>query len=217
MAKEYNTLIENGTWDLVPYHKGMNLVGSIWIYKTKLNSNGSVECDKARLVAQGIHQRPDSDYFKTFSLVVRPTTVRLVLSLAISFGWAIRQLDVKNAFLHGDLTEEVYMKQPPGFVHLDFPDYACKLKKAIYGLKQAPCAWFYKFSSFLLSSGFTCSLSDTSMFVYKSGGNIIILLLYIDDIILTSNFVSLFTTFIDLLSRKFPMKDLGDLHYFLGV
>ena len=101
-------------------------------------------------MAQGSHQQAGIDYHKTFSPIVKTVTVRLLLSLAISYNWSIRQLDVKNTFLHGNLTEEVYMKQPPGFVHSSFSKHVCKLKRAIYGLKEAPRAWFHHFSSFLL-------------------------------------------------------------------
>lgn len=124
---------------------------------------------------------------------------------------------MKNAFLRGGLTEEVYMKQPPGFVHPEFPSHVCKLKKAIYGLKQAPRAWFHRFSSFLLSFGFICSPTDTSMFIYNYQGQVIILLLYVVDIVLTGNSLPTLHSFIALLSRQFAMKDLGHLHYFLGV
>lgn len=161
----------------------MNLVGCKWVYRIKYNSDGSIERYKACLVAQGFHQQPGIDYHETFSPVVRPTTVRLVLSLAVSFSWSIRQLNVKNAFLHGVLNEEIFMKQPPGFTHPDYPHHVCKLTKAIYGLKQAPRAWFHRFSTFLLTQGFICSKTDPSMFIHRSSLGILILLLYVDDII----------------------------------
>ncbi|CAH9136574.1 unnamed protein product, partial [Cuscuta epithymum] len=217
MAEEFNALIDNHTWDLVPFNSRNNVVGSKWIYKTKFNSDGSVERHKARLVAQGFTQQAGVDFSETFSPVVKPTTVRIVLSLAVSFGWMMRQLDVKNAFLHGNLTEEVYMRQPPGFVHPQFPHHICRLRKAIYGLKQAPRAWFYRFSSFLLTHGFVCSKSDNSLFIFRQGSTILYLLLYVDDIIITGNSPSFINTFISCLGRYFAMKDLGDLHFFLGV
>ena len=141
-------------------------MGCKWVYRAKFNSDRSIECYKARLVALGNHQQPDIDYYETFSPVIKPTTIHLVLSLALTFGWPIRQLDVKNVFLHGVLNEEVYMRQPPGFVHSHLPHHVCKLQKAIYDLKKAPRAWFHKFSSFLLSHGFTYSPCNTSVFVY---------------------------------------------------
>nr|XP_016468706.1 PREDICTED: uncharacterized mitochondrial protein AtMg00810-like [Nicotiana tabacum] len=183
----------------------------------KYNSNRSIERYKAHLVAQGFHQKPGINYHETFSYVVRATTVRIVLSLAVSFSWQIHQLDVKNAFLHGVLIEEVYMKQPRGFIHPDYPNHVCKLTKAIYGLKQAPRAWFHRFSAFLNSHGFACSKSDSSMFIYRSPFHVLILLLYVDDIIFTGSHNGLLDQFISHLSHQFAMKDLGNLHYFLGI
>ncbi|CAH9051136.1 unnamed protein product [Cuscuta europaea] len=217
MADEFNALINNNTWDLVPFDNSKNIVGCKWIYKTKYHSDGSLERHKARLVAQGFNQQAGIDFSETFSPVVKPTTVRIVLTLVISFGWGIRQFDVKNAFLHGNLTEEVYMRQPRGFIHPHFPNHICRLCKAIYGLKQAPRAWFHRFSSFLLQHNFSCSKSDNSLFIYRQNNTIIYLLLYVDDIIITGNSEFSVTQFISIISKHFAMKDLGNLHYFLGV
>jgi hypothetical protein len=128
----------------------MNVTGSRWVFKTKLKSDGSIERFKARLVAKGYNQQEGIDFTETFSPVIKLTTIRLVLSLAIIHGWPIRQLDVKNAFLHGHLKEVVYIEQPPSFPNLTSPTHICRLRKVIYGLKQAPRAWFDRFSSFLL-------------------------------------------------------------------
>lgn len=184
MADEFNALIENNTWELVSYDDNINLVGCKWIYKIKYKSDGTIERPKARLVAQGIHQVAGIDFHETFRPVVKPTTVRLILSLTVSSGWVICQLDVKNAFLYGHLSEEVYMQQPPRFAHPHLPNHVCRLRKSIYGLKQAPRAWYHRFSTFLLSLGFTCSNSDTSMFIFRYDKHILVLLLYVDDIIL---------------------------------
>ncbi|KAK1603217.1 hypothetical protein QYE76_018220 [Lolium multiflorum] len=128
------------TWKLVPRPPGVNIVGSKWVFKTKQHPDGSIDKYKARLVARGFTQQHGIDYGDTFSPVVKPATVRLVLSLAVSRGWMLRQVDVSNAFLHGYLSEDVYMQQPPGFEDARYPSYVCKLQRALYGLKQSPRA-----------------------------------------------------------------------------
>jgi hypothetical protein len=217
MRDELHALHQNKTWSLVPRQADMNIVGSRWVFKTKLKSDGSIERFKARLVAKGYNQLEGLDFHETFSPVIKPTTIHLVLSLAITKGWSLRQLDVKNAFLHGHLKEVVYMEQPPGFSDPINPTHVCRLHKAIYGLKQAPRAWFDRFSSFLLHIGFYCSPADSSLFVFRSSSHTILLLVYVDDIIVTSDHPSHLSTLITKLSSEFAMKDLGPLNYFLGV
>ncbi|XP_026439789.1 uncharacterized protein LOC113338626 [Papaver somniferum] len=149
--------------------------------------------------------------------MVKSPTVRVVLCLAITYNWHVKQLDVSNAFLHGYLDEEVYMSQPQGFLHPNyFFHYVCRLKKSLYGLKQAPRAWFYRFSSFLLKCGFKKCVSD-SMFVKSTGSDILVLLLYVDDILLTGSSSVLISEIITSLKKEFAVKELGDLAYFLGI
>jgi len=217
MSEECNALVHNGTWELVPPEMASNIVGCKWIFRIKRKTDGSVDRYKARLVAKGFNQRPGVDYFETFSPVIKPTTVRLVLSIAISHGWSLRQLDINNAFLQGRLTETVFMAQPPGFTDSDRPTHVCKLKKAIYGLKQAPRAWYHELRQFLLAAGFKNSYADTSLFVLHTGGNILYLLIYVDDIILTGNNSAHVESFVASLANRFSLKDLGPLSYFLGV
>ena len=142
MSDEFDALIQNGTWSLVPPGPSQNVVGCKWVFRIKRSPDGSIARYKARLVAKGFHQRPGLDYKETFSPVVKTTTIRVLLSVAVTRGWSLRQLDVNNAFLQGHLTEDVFMAQPPGFVEPTFPSHVCQLKKAIYGLKQAPRAWY---------------------------------------------------------------------------
>ena len=149
--------------------------------------------------------------------MVRTATIRTILHVAVTKSWIIKQLDVQNAFLHGDLKKTVFLKQPPSFVDEGRPDYVWRLKKAIYGLKQAPRAWFDKFSNFLLDFGFQCSFSDPSLFVYHHGTDVIYLLLYVDNMLLTGNNDTLISKLLLSLNTVFRMKDMGDAHYFLGI
>ena len=187
MNEEYGNCNEANTWSLIPYTPDMHVLGSKWVFRTKLNADGSLDKLKARLVAQGFDQEEGIDYLETYSPVVRSATVRMMLHIATVMEWDVKQMDVKNAFLHGDLTETVYMRQPAGFVDKNNPTHVCHLHKALYGLKQAPCAWFDKFSNYLLEFGFSCSVKDPSLFIYIKGNDLILILLYVDDMVLTGN------------------------------
>jgi hypothetical protein len=217
MEDEYEALMSNGTWELVSRPRTSNVVTGKWIFTHKLRANGSFDHYKARWVLRGFTQRPGVDYDETFSPVVKPATVRTVLSIAVSRDWPIQQLDVKNAFLHGTLTEIVYCSQPTGFADPARPDLVCRLKKSLYGLKQAPHAWYSRFASFLLSQGFSEAKSDTSLFVFRHGSDTVYLLLYVDGIILTASSTELLRRTISALQREFAMKDLGPLHHFLSI
>ncbi|KAM2637579.1 hypothetical protein EV1_022054 [Malus domestica] len=217
MADEFNALQRTGTWTLVPYKSSMNVLPNKWVYRIKTNSDGSIERFKARLVANGFHQQEGIDFCETFSPVVTHATIRLILSIALHFQWPISQLDVQNAFLHGTLNEEVYMRQPAGFVDPQFPSHVCRLRRSLYGLKQAPRAWFQCFSQKLEDLGFTASQADSSLFTYFDGSTIIYLLIYVDDILITGNNNAHLSQFITQLGTHFAMKDLGPLHYFLGM
>ncbi|KAJ0443134.1 putative RNA-directed DNA polymerase [Helianthus annuus] len=217
MANEYEALLENHTWELVPRPTNAPIIRCMWLFKHKFNADGSLERHKARLVVNGKSQTVGIDCDETFSPVVKPTTIRTVLSLAVSKGWSINQLDVKNAFLHGHLKETVYMFQPPGFTSTSHPKFVCKLNRSLYGLKQAPRAWYQRFVGYLLKCGFKRSVCDTSLFVYKKGDQIAYLLLYVDDIILTASSNTLLQQVITSLTAEFKMTDLGSLHHFLGI
>ncbi|KAJ9542336.1 hypothetical protein OSB04_028842 [Centaurea solstitialis] len=217
MKDEYDALMKNKTWDLVPRPAGVNIIRSMWIFRHKVKSDGSFERYKARLVGDGKTQQVGVDCGETFSPVVKPATIRTVLSLALSNAWPIHQLDVKNAFLHGELNEVVYMHQPMGFRDLNHPDHVCLLRKSLYGLKQAPRAWYKRFADFVSSIGFSHSRSDHSLFIYKRGSDLAYILLYVDDILLTASSETLRQSIMTRLSSEFAMKDLGLLSYFLGI
>jgi len=217
MKEEYDALQRNGTWSLVSPPQGKNLIDCKWVYKIKRRADGQIDRYKARLVAKGFKQRYGIDYEDTFSPVVKIATMRLVLSLAVARGWCLRQLDVQNTFLHGVLEEEVYMRQPPRFESNKFPSFVCKLKKAIYGLKQAPRAWYSRLSTKLVDLGFVPAKSDASLFIYRKGSVEIYMLIYVDDIIVTSSSQDAVNVLLKALREDFALKDLGDLHYFLGI
>jgi hypothetical protein len=217
MADEYSALLRNGTWTLVPRIPGTNVVDCKWVYKIKRDPKGAIQRYKARLVAKGYRQQPGVDYQDTFSPVVKATTIRLVLSLAITQQWQLRQLDVQNAFLHGTLKETVYLQQPQGFVDPQKPDHVCLLHKSLYGLKQAPRAWFTHLSTTLRQLGFVGSQTDPSLFIYSSKGTLLYMLVYVDDIVLTGNSPPAIDAVIQHLSRSYPVQDMGRLSYFLGL
>ncbi|GKD79850.1 ribonuclease H-like domain-containing protein [Tanacetum coccineum] len=160
MLDEYNALIKNNTWILVPRPSDANIVRSLWLFQHKYNADGTLNRYKARLVANGSTQ---------LSPVVKPATIRTILSLALSRHWPVHQLDVKNAFLHGSLSETIYMQQPLGFRDSQHPDHVCLLRRSLYGLKQAPRAWFQRFAAYAARVGFIHSRCDTSLFIYRLG------------------------------------------------
>jgi hypothetical protein len=217
MTNEFQALLKNETWSLCPRPPGKNVVPCKWVFKLKRRPDGSIDRHKARLVAVGYLQRSGIDFHDTFSPVIKPSTVRMVLATAVSFNWNIRQLDVSNAFLHGILEDEVYMAQPKGFEDPVHPQFVCKLHKSLYGLKQAPRAWFNRLSTALLSLGFLSSQVDPSLFIYHQNSVHAFLLVYVDDILVTSNDQRFITSLISNLQLEFAMKDLGQLTYFLGI
>lgn len=216
MQTEIRALEDNGTWIMEKLPPGKRALGSQWVYKIKYNSDGSVERLKARLVALGNHQRSGIDYNETFTPVAKMVTVRAFLAIAASKNWELRQMDVHNAFLHGDLNEEVYMKLPPGFTSSQ-PNMVCRLRKSIYGLRQSSRCWFTKLVTALKEYGFQQSYADYSLFTYTKAGVQINILEYVDDLIISGNDSFALKAFKSYLSKCFYMKDLGVLKYFLGI
>ena len=210
-------MAENRTWDLVKLPKGKNVVGCKWIYKINDDSNGNVSRHKSRHVAKGYAQMQGIDYDETFAPVAKMATLRTVLVVSAAKRWVLHHMDVKNAFLHGSLEEEVYMCQPPGFEDKKHPEYVCKLKKALYGLKQAPRAWHKELSESLKKFAFKMSKDDPSLYVKRINDCIVIILIYVDDLIIGGDSVDEIRKLKKNLEMQFHMKDLGELKYFLGI
>lgn len=188
----------------------------MWLYKYKYGANGEIECHKSRLVALGNRQVEGVDFTETFAPVAKMTTIRSLLRVVAGKGWFVHQMDVKNAFLHGELQEEVYMKLLQGYSHPD-PNKVCRLHKAVYGLKQAPRCWYAKLSEALTNAGFKHSYEDYSLFMYTKGSVEIRVLIYVDDLLVCGNDMEVLVQFKEYLGRCFHMKDLGKLKYFLGI
>ena len=217
MVEEMYALKKNDTWDLVVLPPGKKPVGCKWVFVVKQKMDGTVDRYKARLVAKGFTQTFGIDYQETFAPVAKLNTVRVLLSCAVNQGWDLQQLDVKNAFLHGELEEEVYMEIPPGFSCDKTQGKVCKLKRALYGLKQSPRAWFGRFQRAMVSVGYKQSNADHTLFVKKAGTKITILVVYVDDRVATGNDSDEINRLKKFLGQEFEIKDLGKLRYFLGI
>ncbi|WVZ83338.1 hypothetical protein U9M48_030497 [Paspalum notatum var. saurae] len=215
MAEEIAALERTGTWDLVPSPSHVRPITCKWVYKVKTRSDGSLERYKARLVARGFQQEHGRDYDETFAPVAHMTTVRALLAMASVREWSISQLDVKNAFLNGELREEVYMQPPPGYSVSE--GMVCRLRRSLYGLKQAPRAWFQRFASVVTAAGFSASAHDPALFVHTLSRGRTLLLLYVDDMIITGDDPQFIAFVKARLSEQFLMSDLGPLRYFLGI
>ena len=215
MDTEIAALEANNTWTLTPLPPHKKVVGCKWVYRVKYRTNGSIERYRARLVAKGFTQQEGLDFIETFFHVAKMTTVKTLLVVSVVRGWHLTQLDVNNAFLHGDLHKDVYMQLPQGF-HCK-GGLVCKLNKSLYGLKQASRQSYSKHSSTILQYGFKQSKSDYSLFTKKSHKSFLALLVYVDDIFIASNDVKAVEDLKLFLDQKFKLKDLGSLKYFLGL
>ncbi|CAL1413854.1 unnamed protein product [Linum trigynum] len=215
VREELRALIANHTWDIVDCPVGKKLIGNKWIFKTKLLADGAIERYKARLVAQGFTQIPGIDFLDTFSPVAKINTIKILMAVAAVKDWHLSQMDISNAFLNGDLEEEVYMKIPQGIEGME--GKACRLRKSLYGLKQASRQWYAKLTEALISFGFTQSYSDYSLFTKKNDKGIAVVLVYVDDLIFSGDNEELIQEAKDFLSRQFKVRDLGKLKYFLGL
>ena len=216
---EYQSLVDNDTWDLVEPPEGRAVVGCKWVFKVKYDGEGKVERFKSRLVAKGYSQRYGRygiDFEETFSPVVHFSSVRTLLALAVQKDMIVYQMDVVTAFLNGELDEKIYMQQPDGYQVSGKENLVYKLKKSLYGLKQAPRCWNRALREFMIQIGFVQSDADSCVFT-RLNEHTTIIAVYVDDLILISDVIEVLLETKGLLSEQFRMKDMGPLHYCLGV
>jgi hypothetical protein len=185
MTEEYQSIIKNDVWEIVPRPKSKDVVSSKWLFKIKHVVDGSIEKYKARFVARGFSQKEGIDYEETFAPVAKYTSIRTIIALAAKMKWKLHQTGRKTLFLNGVIEEEVYIEQPQGFEVEDRKTHVCKLKKALYELKQALRAWYGRIDSFLTSLGFTENKVDSNLYFKVMNYEPVILLLYVDDLFLT--------------------------------
>lgn len=214
---EIISIEKNNTWILVDLPEGVKPIGLKWVFKIKRNADGSIIKYKARIVAKGYVQRYWIDYDEVFAPVARMETVRLVIALAASSGWEIHHLDVKTAFLHGELKEEVFVSQPEGFEVAGQEGKVYKLRKALYGLKQAPRAWNVKLNKILVGLNFHRCSKEPSLYRRQDKTSLLIVALYVDDLLITGSSLPAIIKFKKSMASEFEMSELGKLTYYLGI
>jgi transposase InsO family protein len=217
MQEEYASLMANGTWELAPLPKDRKSVGCKWVFRTKMDAQGNVVRYKARLVARGFSQVEGVDFHDTFAPVAKFTTIRCMLAIGAAMDLEIHQMDVKTAFLNGELEEDIYMDQPLGFVEEGTQHLVCKLKKSLYGLKQSPRAWYQRIDTFFTKEGFSRSHADHSLYVKQSSEFLLIVIIYVDDLIILASGDAVLGWLKAKLEKEFEMSDLGPLEFCLGV
>ncbi|GKC58211.1 retrovirus-related pol polyprotein from transposon TNT 1-94 [Tanacetum coccineum] len=195
----------------------MTIIGTKWVFRNKLDENGIVSQNKARLVAQGYNQQEGIDYDETYAPVARLESIRILLAYACALDFKLFQMDVKSAFLNGFINEEVYVAQPPGFINFEKPDHVYKLKKALYGLKQAPKAWYDRLKAFLIKHEYKMGMVDNTLFTKKKSSNLIIVQIYVDDIIFGLTCQDMCDEFAKIMHDEFEMSMMGELNFFLGL
>ena len=217
MQEELNQFALNQVWSLVPRISEMNIIGTKWIFRNKMDEHGVITRNKARLVAKVYNQEEGIDYDETYAPVARLEVVRLLIAFFCIKGFKLFQMDVNIAFLNGYINEEVFVSQPPGFEDHQHLEHVFKVKKALYGLKQAPRQWYERLSDFLTSQGYDRGTSDKTFFIKRKADDIILVQVYVDDIIFGSNNEELCETFVEIKKSEFEMSMMGELNYFLGL
>nr|GEV60796.1 retrovirus-related Pol polyprotein from transposon TNT 1-94 [Tanacetum cinerariifolium] len=217
MQEELSEFERLEVWELVPRPDKVMVITLKWIYKVKLNELGGILKNKARLVARGYRQEEGIDFEESFAPIARLEAIRIFLAYAAHKNILVYQMDVKTAFLNGNLREKVYVSQPNGFVDQDNPNHVYRLKKALYGLKQASRAWYDMLSSFLISQDFSKGLVDPTLFIRRNGNDLLLVQIYVDDIIFAASTPELCDLFANLMCSKFKMSMMGKISFFLGL
>jgi transposase InsO family protein len=217
MTEEYESLMSKGTWELAPLPKTRKSIGCKWVFRTKRNALGEVTRHKARLVAKGYSQIYGVDFNETFAPVAKFNTIRCILAIGATYDLEMHQMDVKTAYLNPSLQEEIYMDQPKGFIQEGREHLKCKLKKAIYGLKQSGREWYNDIDGTLANEGFTRSDADHSLYIKQTSEYLLIVIVYVDDLIILASNMTMMKVLKDKLQAKYEMSDLGELHFCLGV
>jgi transposase InsO family protein len=217
MKLEFSCLLKHHTWDLVDPPTGVKIVGSRWVLTVKFGADGTITRYKARFVVQGFSQTKGVDYFETFAPVVSLTTVRMVIALAATNHWPLTQMDVETAFLNALVSEDIYVRQAPGFIDPLHPNRVCKLRRSLYGICQAPRNFNLQITQVMLDLGLTQSVHDPCLFYYVCDGLIAIVCIYVDDLLFTGNHAVALAHIKKTLSEQFVMKDLGVAHHLLGL
>ncbi|CAM8889062.1 unnamed protein product [Rhodiola kirilowii] len=217
MHEELHQFERNKVWRLVPRPKDRKIIGTRWIFRNKRDEKGAIVRNKARLVVKGYNQQEGIDYDETFAPVARLEAIRLLIAYSVQFGFKLHQMDVKTAFLNGNLKEEVYVSQTPGFENQQHSDWVYVLDKALYGLKQAPRAWYERLSDFLIKHGYERGTVDKTLFLLRTKNHLLVVQVYVDDIVFGSTSNTLVKEFQNLMESEFEMSMVGELTFFLGL
>nr|GEV86071.1 copia protein [Tanacetum cinerariifolium] len=208
MQEELNQFKTNDVWELVLNPMDMIIIGTKWVYRNKLDENGVVTRNKARLVAQGYNQQEEIDYDETYAPVARLESIRILLAYACALDFKLYQMDMKSAFLNSFINEEVYVAQPSGFIDFVKPNYVYRLKKDLYGLKQAPKAWYDRLKAFLTKHDYSMGMVDNTLFTKKKDSNLIVVQIYVDDIIFGSTCQEMCDDFAKIMHDEFEISSL---------
>nr|GEZ88882.1 retrovirus-related Pol polyprotein from transposon TNT 1-94 [Tanacetum cinerariifolium] len=216
LQEELNQFVANDVWELVPLPMSQSVIGTKWVIRIKLDENGIVSRNKARLVAQGYNQQ-GIYYDETYVPVARLESIRIILAIACANDFKLYQMNVKSDFLNGFINEEVYVAQPLRLIDFQKPNYVYKLKKALYGLKQAPKAWYDRLKTFLIKHEYSMRMVDDTLFTKKSKSHLIIVQIYVEDIIFGFMSQSLCDDFAKIMHDEFEMSNVWELNFFLGL